>query len=129
MTASKYQIYLASLHWKQLRKWTLKERGGACEECGISNIWAVIGYGQPLNVHHIKYERLGHERPEDVQVLCRRDHELKHFGSTTLPDLSALYWKICVGIKEFPDELWSLLKAIEQLPIVTTKQLSLPLTA
>ena len=63
MEAKEYQDYLATSHWRSFRKWILKIRGSACEDCGISNVWATIWFGQPLNVHHVSYANLGKSDP------------------------------------------------------------------
>jgi hypothetical protein len=91
MTQEKYQTYLTSLHWKQFRKFIFRTRGSSCEECGVSNMWAKMFYGQSNNVHHLSYANLGREHPEDVMVLCRRDHERRH-GDTSLPDIFEIVW-------------------------------------
>jgi len=31
-----------------------------------------------FDVHHITYERLGHEAMEDLRVLCRKHHDWEH---------------------------------------------------
>lgn len=126
MDALEYQRYLKDHHWRMFRKWILRQRGGACEKCGISNVWSIMAYGQPINVHHISYDHLGQERPEDVVVLCRRCHEEAHC-TAWLPDMSAIFWKVCVGLKERPEETWNLLRSIDELPIVRDRQLILPL--
>jgi hypothetical protein len=36
------------------------------------------GCRAPLDVHHRTYERLGHERMSDLDVVCRRHHDLWH---------------------------------------------------
>ena len=38
-----------------------------------------------LNVHHLNYERLGHERVEDVIVLCVRCHNDLHYALRQFP--------------------------------------------
>jgi len=93
-----YSKYLKSIHWKQFRKFILRERGSSCEECGISNVWSYLIYGQPVNVHHKTYDNIGAEKPSDVLVLCRRCHEVQH-GRFTLPDASAIFWDICRQLK------------------------------
>lgn len=124
MTATEYQKYLRSIHWVQFRKFVLRQRGGACEECGISNVWACMSYGQPLNVHHLSYSRLGQEQPQDVRVLCRRCHETAH-GAATLPDMGNLFWKFCRAFKEAPETAWKWAQTIDSLPMCETSQLRL----
>lgn len=66
MHSQKYREYLRSPEWEIRRKWIKALAGNKCERCG-----ATIG----LEVHHRTYERLGHELPDDLEVLCRRHHK------------------------------------------------------
>lgn len=60
-----YQEYLKSAHWQEIRKEKLKEAGYKCEKCGAK---------ESLDIHHLTYARLGHERMSDLQALCRPCH-------------------------------------------------------
>ena len=60
-----YQEYLKSDHWREVRKEKLKEAGYKCERCGAK---------ESLDIHHLTYARLGHERMSDLQALCRPCH-------------------------------------------------------
>jgi hypothetical protein len=64
-----YMDYLASPHWKAFRADVLTAARWTCE-CGDR--------GRDVEVHHLNYERLGHERPEDVVVLCPACHREQH---------------------------------------------------
>lgn len=64
-----YTSYMASARWAQKRAWKLEAVGHRCEKCGQSK------YSGVLDVHHLTYDRLGHERLEDLQVLCKQCHE------------------------------------------------------
>jgi 5-methylcytosine-specific restriction endonuclease McrA len=44
----------------------LRLRGPACEDCGCKS-------GR-LELHHLTYDRLGHEWPSDLKILCVRCH-------------------------------------------------------
>jgi 5-methylcytosine-specific restriction endonuclease McrA len=72
--------YLFSSHWREFRETTLKaqkDRLGRniCERCPeYSNEKAA----NDLHVHHRTYERLGEERIEDVEILCRGCHDKVH---------------------------------------------------
>ena len=68
-TKTNYQAYLQSEHWKSFRKEQLKTRGYRCQQCGRK---------YNLRVHHKIYERLGHELPEDVLVVCNKCHAKIH---------------------------------------------------
>jgi hypothetical protein len=48
-----------------------------------------------LNVHHLSYAHVGHESPEDVEVLCARCHELETFGRTELRAPKESHCSIC----------------------------------
>ena len=67
----RYTIYLRSPLWHLRRRvWILQARG-RCEHCRRR-------WGRQLTIHHLTYKRLGHERREDVQVLCWPCHRLRH---------------------------------------------------
>jgi hypothetical protein len=76
-----YEDYLHSEHWqrtkiKRLLRANINEAMELiqCEhaDCGMFVPLLV------LNVHHLTYKRLGHERMEDLQVLCRSCHRVVH---------------------------------------------------
>jgi hypothetical protein len=64
-----YMDYLASPQGKAFRADVLTAACWTCE-CG--------DHGQDVEVPHLTYERLGHERPEDVVVLCPACHRERH---------------------------------------------------
>lgn len=68
--AFNYKEYLTSPHWKQVRKKAIERSGGRCMLCNTNT--------QSLHVHHRTYERLGHEEPMDVIVLCATHHAQFH---------------------------------------------------
>jgi len=62
--------YLNSPHWKFTRWkkkfWMMITIGRVwCEKCGST---------QRLQIHHITYSRIGHERMDDLQVICSKCH-------------------------------------------------------
>jgi hypothetical protein len=61
--------YYRTEHWIGFAKEARKRAGLKCERCS---------QGGPLQVHHLTYDRLWDELPEDVQVLCSKCHELAH---------------------------------------------------
>lgn len=67
--ASYYRYYLTTGTWRERRRAALDAAGYRCQKCREP---------RRLNVHHLTYERLGQERPEDLQVLCRGCHETTH---------------------------------------------------
>lgn len=62
-----YQEYLESYAWKALKKTKLEEQPN-CECC-----WTLA-----TSVHHLSYERLWREKPEDIVSICERCHEECH---------------------------------------------------
>lgn len=64
-----YREYLQSPHWKAFRQWALLARGDRCERCHRKD---------GIEVHHLAYARRGHERLDDVVVLCQGCHRREH---------------------------------------------------
>jgi hypothetical protein len=64
-----YNEYIDSKQWKLLREWLFHFRGKKCEKCGKKTY---------LNVHHVTYDRLYHELPNDLIILCRECHKKEH---------------------------------------------------
>lgn len=62
-----YRAYLRSRAWRKRANDAKRRAGYRCQVCnGAEN----------LQAHHRTYERLGHERPGDLTVLCDACHEL-----------------------------------------------------
>ncbi len=75
--SAEYDRYLKSDAWAQRREERLQLDGNACVMCGRKN--GVRKDGAPiLQVHHIHYSNLGHERLEDLCSVCPRCHQLLH---------------------------------------------------
>lgn len=75
-----YAEYLTTEGWR-CRSFQAKERAGwRCERCLRRD--CEIG----LQTHHRTYERVGHERDDDLVVLCEICHPLAH-DDDTLPQL------------------------------------------
>jgi 5-methylcytosine-specific restriction endonuclease McrA len=55
--------------WYAIRKWAMQRAGNKCERCGSTF---------NLSVHHLTYNNLGKEHPEDLKVLCQSCHEKAH---------------------------------------------------
>lgn len=66
-----YREYLRSEHWQQTRTSALERAGYKCECCRAMT---------RLDVHHKTYERLGAELPEDLEILCRGCHGVRHWN-------------------------------------------------
>lgn len=67
-----YYEYIRSAEWKAKAKAAKKIAGWRCQSCGK------MAAGHLLHAHHLTYERLGHERRGDIQVLCVKCHEKVH---------------------------------------------------
>jgi hypothetical protein len=67
-----YQEYLASEHWKDLRRrfWASKLHNRTCFVCGKGNV--------PLDVHHNSYRKMGREPLWHLCLLCRDCHTTTH---------------------------------------------------
>jgi hypothetical protein len=68
------RVYLKSNSWLKFRAMILYERSHTCQKCGKKRL------PFQLNVHHLTYARVGHERREDVQLLCIWCHAKEHGG-------------------------------------------------
>jgi hypothetical protein len=88
MSASlKYDQYLRTdCWWNQTRQCALQRAGYYCEAM-IMN-----ARGQPTRcprvateVHHLTYERVGRERPEDLLCVCSAHHRALHNRPAKLP--------------------------------------------
>lgn len=58
--------YYKSLEWQKKRAFALNRVGHRCERCGYSGI---------LQVHHLTYNNLYNEKPQDLEVLCKECHK------------------------------------------------------
>lgn len=67
----RYQEYLKSSRWRELRKKALEYYGHECMECKRTD--------GVMQVHHITYENMGNESLEDVIILCKSCHYKEHF--------------------------------------------------
>jgi 5-methylcytosine-specific restriction endonuclease McrA len=63
--SARYKAHIASPEWRRIREAALARAGYRCAFCGRGK-----APGRPLQVHHNTYANLGHERPEDLTVLC-----------------------------------------------------------
>ena len=70
-----YSLYISSPGWARRRERALAEALNRCQVCYAGDDG---GEAQRLDVHHRTYERLGHELPTDVIVLCSDCHDLFH---------------------------------------------------
>ena len=65
-----YNLYLQSDEWKAKREKILGRRGRKCFACKEKKTG--------LQLHHVTYERVGHERNTDLVILCKECHEIAH---------------------------------------------------
>jgi len=65
--------YLQSNHWRHFKKRAKKHYGNKCARCFRYGINGVV-----IDVHHLFYGNLWHEKLEDVQLLCRDCHKRQH---------------------------------------------------
>lgn len=73
MTKKEYLEYLKSESWQQKRRNLARSADAKCYCCG-----AIPRPGNPLDLHHLTYERLGHELPTDLVAICRSCHDIVH---------------------------------------------------
>jgi 5-methylcytosine-specific restriction endonuclease McrA len=64
-----YQLYLRSPWWTARKAAVIRARGYRCQRCGSR---------YELELHHRTYVRLGHELPDDVELLCAPCHGRQH---------------------------------------------------
>lgn len=69
-TSDKYKRYMESPEWKIRRAAALARAGMRCERCRRM--------GEGLDVHHLRYDSLGFEPDEDLEVLCVKCHKAEH---------------------------------------------------
>jgi hypothetical protein len=67
-----YGEYIVSPEWREKAEAAKEAAGQRCQVCNVSRDRST------LDTHHRTYERLGHEEPGDLVVLCRDCHRLFH---------------------------------------------------
>ena len=65
----KYQAYLCSREWAELRNAVRRRCGGMCERCEVNEMDCV---------HHLTYARKYRERLDDLAGWCNQCHEFTH---------------------------------------------------
>jgi hypothetical protein len=63
-----YEEYLQSPHWLSTRTAYMRVYGWDCKRCD----------GKASQLHHQTYDRLGHERLDDLASVCDGCHEIVH---------------------------------------------------
>lgn len=82
MTKFKYHLYLNSEKWKAIRAAVLARDGGKCRSCyhregeptGVVGLRRSRKQPTVLEVHHLTYQRVGHELLHDLILLCQVCH-------------------------------------------------------
>lgn len=65
----KYLAYLRSSEWAKIKVDLITINEGKCERCGNR---------RNLQVHHLTYENLYYEEPDDLILLCGSCHRKEH---------------------------------------------------
>lgn len=60
---------MGSEQWSKIRTKVRRRARGYCERCKV---------GKREDIHHLTYERLGHERLDDLIAVCGPCHEWLH---------------------------------------------------
>lgn len=63
------EVYLQSQHWIETRAKALEAAENCCQKCNETF---------RLQVHHLTYDRIWHEEPSDLIVLCHNCHSKEH---------------------------------------------------
>jgi hypothetical protein len=64
-----YSVYLESEEWKRKSRSTIAAAGGICAYCSKA---------PAVQAHHITYDRVGGELPEDLRAICLDCHREQH---------------------------------------------------
>lgn len=65
-----YDTYLHTNHWRLLRERLYLKYGKTCQRCHK--------FTKVYQLHHLTYERIGHERDKDLRLVCIKCHEQLH---------------------------------------------------
>lgn len=95
MTRTEYRKYIASDDWRNRRKQFIEESPMKCERCEIPRWLAQLAYDQDFHVHHKHYRTLGAESPDDLEILCRRCHDVETFGKSELREVKSFECQWC----------------------------------
>ena len=102
--ASNYRKYLASREWAVLKEKVRVRSGGICERCFMA---------PHVQTHHVTYERMGHERLEDLEGVCEDCHE--YLSGRSGFDPSRLEHHIAKAMREGKGTLGQLLEENRRL--------------
>lgn len=99
-TRSFWETYLRSKEWRHKRDARLRAVGYRCQNCGAS------GEAARLEVHHLTYERLGNENPDDLRVLCPQCHKSADEARQVKEDRAAHWERMQAGFRTFCDKVY-----------------------
>ena len=68
----KYKKYLSSKTWANIKIELILHRGPFCQVCRKKK------HPLKLDVHHLTYENIFNENPEDLMLLCKVCHQVEH---------------------------------------------------
>ena len=108
MNKEEYKEFLRSDYWKSFSK-EIREKHGRCQDCGKEH---------RLNVHHLTYDRLGQEKEEDVVVLCKWCHTLRHLKNPKIIQCGREnnYNKLSKNLKRInPKKYWEIKRKEKKL--------------
>jgi len=96
-----YEEYLASPQWQLFRSRFLSAVPAplVCNRCRAAWWACELVYGQRVNLHHKTYKNIGKEKFDDIEILCRRCHELQHFGKSNAPQIVLRACRYCTRPK------------------------------
>lgn len=97
LRALPYEQYLQTRWWTGRRNQALREAQYRCEVCESK---------RQLQVHHVTYERLGCELPEDLAVVCRGCH-LGHHHNETQTGIGIYTRVLSDAIRDMPADEFS----------------------
>lgn len=95
MTKTQYRAYLQGPEWQAKREEALEYYEERCNRCDMPRWLAEIAYDQDLNVHHVSYANQGYEPMDDLEVLCRRCHDLHTFKRTEIREVKQAVCTAC----------------------------------
>jgi hypothetical protein len=73
----------------------MEYHGAVCNQCDMPRWLAEIAYDQDLHVHHLTYASRGNEEMDDLEILCRRCHELETYKRTELREVKPAFCEAC----------------------------------
>lgn len=99
------QEYEKSLYWKLKSKRLLLNKETECEICHRKR-WKYLERKKKWKrvlrfvVHHITYENVPNEKPEDMQILCWQCHDISHL-ILRLENLGKFYQELAKIVRKF----------------------------